>query len=246
MQNPDPASEMPSRPLSGSRTEGDVENDTFKMTDTFVWSVMIIGLLGFAAIAYLVSTDATTAFDLSVMSHFIERGETVSPLGPPWVEEIFLELTALGGGTVLTLVALLVLTGLFITRQRGAGLTLMATLFSGTIIPYGLKFLFDRPRPDLVAHLDRTFTASFPSAHATVSMIYWISIATIIARFIDHAILRRFIYYSAFSLVILIGLSRIYLGVHWPSDVVAGWLLGLAWAAFCWLLANRFAIDKTA
>ncbi|WP_394704120.1 phosphatase PAP2 family protein [uncultured Cohaesibacter sp.] len=215
------------------------------MTDTFVWSVMIIGLVGFAAIAYLVSTDATTVFDHSVMSYFIELGETVSPLGPPWVEEIFLELTALGGGTVLTLVALLVLVGLFITHQRGAALTLIATLFSGTIIPYGLKFLFDRPRPDLVAHLDRTFTASFPSAHATVSMIYWISIATIIARFIDHASLRRFIYYSAFSLVIVIGLSRIYLGVHWPSDVIAGWLLGLSWAAFCWLLANRFAIDKS-
>lgn len=244
MQNPHPISQMPSPSLSSSHTRDDAQHGNLKMMITLVWGVLIIGLLGFAAIAYLVSTDATIGFDQTVMAFFVEQGQTPSPLGSAWVEEIFLELTALGGGTVLTLVALLVLIGLLITKRRGAALILLATLVSGTIVSHGLKLLFDRSRPDFMTHLDRTFTASFPSAHAMISMIFWLSIAAMIARFIDHKMLRRFIYISAFFLAILIGLSRVYLGVHWPTDVIAGWFLGLAWAAFCWLLANWFATDK--
>ena len=172
-------------------------------------------------------------------------GKTPSPLGPAWVEEIFLELTALGGGTVLTLVALLVLIDLLIHETTGRSVDPAGDIGQwGRSCPHGLKLLFDRSRPDFMAHLDRTFTASFPSAHAMISMIFWLSIAAMIARFIDHKLLRRFIYVSAFSLAILIGLSRVYLGVHWPTDVIAGWFLGLAWAAFCWLLANWFAKDR--
>lgn len=244
MQNPHPISQMPSPSPSSAPTKDDAQHGNLKMMITLVWGVLIIGLLGFAAIAYLVSTDTTIGFDQRVMAFFVEQGQTPSPLGPAWVEEIFLELTALGGGTVLTLVALLVLIGLLITKRRGAALILLATLVSGTIVSHGLKLLFDRSRPDFMTHLDRTFTASFPSAHAMISMIFWLSIAAMIARFIDHKMLRRFIYISAFFLAILIGLSRVYLGVHWPTDVIAGWFLGLAWAAFCWLLANWFATDK--
>ena len=80
----------------------EAQPDNLKMMITLVWGVLIIGLLGFAAIAYLVSTDATIGFDQTVMAFFVEQGQTPSPLGPAWIEEIFLELTALGGGTVLT------------------------------------------------------------------------------------------------------------------------------------------------
>ncbi|MEH6726040.1 MAG: phosphatase PAP2 family protein, partial [Hyphomicrobiales bacterium] len=97
-----------------------------------------------------------------------------------------------------------------------------------------------RPRPDLVDHLDRTFTSSFPSAHAMVSMIAWLAFGMVAIRFISIRRLRIYVFWAAVIVALIIGGTRVYLGVHWPSDVVAGWAIGLAWASMCWLVADRF------
>ena len=101
-----------------------------------------------------------------------------------------------------------------------------------------LKLVFVRGRPDLVEHLDRTFSSSFPSAHAMVSMLAWLTLAAVLVRFVAHDRTRTLVVAGAVVLSVLIGASRVYLGVHWPSDVLAGWSAGLAWASACWLAAH--------
>ena len=106
-----------------------------------------------------------------------------------------------------------------------------------------LKLAFVRGRPDLVEHLDRTFTSSFPSAHAMVGMLAWLTLAAVLVRFVAHDRTRTLVVAGAVLLSVLIGASRVYLGVHWPSDVIAGWSAGLAWASGCWLAAHYLTRD---
>ena len=127
---------------------------------------------------------------------------------------------------------------LAVAGKRAAIAFLLLAIASGSVLSTTLKLLFSRSRPDLVEQLDRTFTSSFPSAHAMVSMLAWLTLAAVLTRFVDSPRLRAFIVAAAAALSLLIGSSRVYLGVHWPSDVIAGWLAGLCWASVCWLAAH--------
>lgn len=198
----------------------------------------IASLLAFCAVSAAVVSGAAEGFDRSVLLAFRNAADVSDPLGPPWFEEAAAELSALGGYTILTLVTAVVAVTLILMKKRQASLFLVLAIAGGSIASTILKFAFARPRPELVAHLDRVFTASFPSGHAMVSMLAWMTLASIAVRFIESHRVRVFILAAAFGLAILIGITRIYLGVHWPSDVLAGWFLGVAWAAFCWLVAH--------
>ena len=111
------------------------------------------------------------------------------------------------------------------------------SVLGGEIIGTVLKIGFHRPRPELVAHSARVFTASFPSAHAILSAVTFLTIGALLTR--AHADRRVKIYFMALAvlLTVAVGLSRVYLGVHYPTDVLAGWCVGAAWAALCWVVA---------
>jgi undecaprenyl-diphosphatase len=115
---------------------------------------------------------------------------------------------------------------------RKRALWLLLTVISGTLLNLALKQVFAAPRPDLLPHLDIVHTYSFPSGHSAGNMMVFGALALLAAR--------RRVYWGAAMLIALIGISRVWLGVHWPSDVTAGWIEGLGWLAFCaiWLPAR--------
>jgi undecaprenyl-diphosphatase len=99
-----------------------------------------------------------------------------------------------------------------------------------------LKFAFARPRPDIVSPAARVFTTSFPSEHAALSAITYLTIAALLARSQSSSKIGLYFIVLAAFVTILIGVSRIYLGVHYPTDVLGGWCIGAAWALGCWAL----------
>lgn len=212
-------------------------------------AVLVATLAGyavFAIVALVVDSAQVTTFDRSLILALREAGDVANPLGPPWFEETAAEITALGGYPILILVALLVVIALLLLGKQSAALFLVASLVGGAVLSSGLKELFSRPRPDLVDHLDRTFTNSFPSAHAMVSMLALLTLAAVASRFVPRRAFSIYAVGAAVLISILIGASRVYLGVHWPSDVVAGWALGVGWAGTSWLVAHFIAHHSSA
>ena len=206
-----------------------------------VWILAIGAAIGFVVVAWLVSTGATEGFDRALLLALRDPANASDPLGPPWFEEMLAEITALGGYTILVILSAIVLGTLLLNGERQAALFLVATLVGGALVSSGLKALFERPRPDLVGHLDLTFTSSFPSAHAMVSTLAYLTLATMGVRFLRRHSTRVFLLAMAVLLALAIGASRVYLGVHWPSDVLAGWLAGAAWAGATWLAADAWS-----
>jgi undecaprenyl-diphosphatase len=127
---------------------------------------------------------------------------------------------------------------LLMAGQRASAFWIFTAVVGGVLLSNALKLVFERPRPDIVAHAARVFTTSFPSGHATLSAITYLTLGALLAGL--HETLRFKIYFLSLAilLTIAVGISRIYLGVHYPTDVLAGWCIGAAWAAFCWSIFN--------
>ncbi|AFK56498.1 phosphatase PAP2 family protein [Tistrella mobilis] len=187
----------------------------------------------FVWLADEVMEGETEALDRAVLKSLRNPADPADPLGPHWLETGFADLTALGSTTVLGLMTLVVVGYLLIRRSRAAALTVALSVIGGTVLSFGLKLVFERPRPDLVAHLVEVQTASFPSAHAMLSATTYLTLGALLARFEDRRRLKSYVLAVAIGLTFLVGISRIYLGVHWPTDVIAGWCAGAAWAVAC-------------
>ena len=159
------------------------------------------------------------------------------PIGPMWTLEAARDLTALGGAMVLTLMTLLVIGYLLLRRTYAAAALVAGAALGGYLLSNTLKVFFQRPRPTVVPHLAPVVSASFPSGHSMLSSIVYLTLGALLARTVAQR--REKIYFIATSLLLtfLIGLSRVYLGVHYPTDVLAGWSAGIAWALFCWTVA---------
>lgn len=196
-----------------------------------------LGLLVFALIADEVVEGETHAFDEAVLLAFRTPGDPADPLGPPWLESAIRDITALGSTTVLTLITLVVVGFLVVDRKRAAALFVLVATAGGGIASYLLKLGFERPRPDLVAHLVDVQTLSFPSGHAMGAAVTYLTLGALIVRTESRRRIKAYVLAVAMGLTLMVGLSRIYLGVHWPTDVIAGWCAGSAWALLCWFVA---------
>lgn len=194
-------------------------------------------LLGFAQIADEVVEGEARAIDARILGSLRSPADPADPIGPWWVEALFRDATALGGVAVLALVSLIALGYLLIDGKHAAALLAALAIGGGTAVSYLLKSLFARPRPDLVAHLVEVRTSSFPSGHAMLSAVTYLTLGALLARIQPRRRLKVYLLLVALLLTLLVGTSRVYLGVHWPTDVLAGWCVGSAWAMSCWLAA---------
>lgn len=204
---------------------------------TVALGIAALGGLLFALIADETFEGDARGFDESVLLALREPGDPSNPIGPAWLEHAFLDITALGGYVVLTLLVAGVAIYLLAAGKRGTALLIVGAVVSGTLLSEGLKLGFARPRPDLVAHLAEVQSASFPSGHAMISAITYLTLGVLLTRVHERRRTKFIAMTYAIILTLMIGLSRIYLGVHWPTDVLAGWALGAAWSALWWLLA---------
>jgi undecaprenyl-diphosphatase len=193
-------------------------------------------LLAFGHIAEEALEGDATKFDQTILLFFRNASDLADPIGPPWLEEAARDLTALGSYTVLSIVSSAVIIYLFMAGQRTAALWVLAAVVGGVLLSNGLKYTFERPRPDFVPHAVRVFTSGFPSGHATLSAITYLTLGGLLASL--HSSTRFKVYFLALAilLTVAVGISRLYLGVHYPTDVLAGWCIGAAWAALCWVV----------
>ncbi|MBX3726892.1 MAG: phosphatase PAP2 family protein [Xanthomonadales bacterium] len=199
-------------------------------------------LAGFVLVLANVLDGDLAHFDAWLVSTLREAGDPALTRGPAWLQVFFLELTHLGG-TVALAFATLAVAGLLVIERRPAkaGLVLVAVV-GGTALSSALKWGLDRPRPDLVPHLVEALSPSFPSGHAMLSTVVYLTLGALLARFeFQRQATRLYVLACAIGLALAIGISRVYLGVHWPSDVLAGWCLGGAWAIACLLGADWLA-----
>jgi undecaprenyl-diphosphatase len=198
-------------------------------------------LLTFGFIAGGVMEGATLKFDRYVIFAFRSSSDNfAAPVGPPWVQEMARDVTALGSFSVLGLLLVAAAGYLLLVRKRQQALLVLVAVLGGVVINSLLKLAFGRPRQDSFAAAARVFTASFPSDHAALSSIAYMILAALLARTIASRAVRVYLMAVATTIVVLIGVSRVYLGVHYPTDILAGWCIGAAWALACWSIMTPF------
>jgi undecaprenyl-diphosphatase len=205
-------------------------------------AILAGGLWTFVEVADAVGEGELRAFDEAVLLAMREPSDPANPIGPRWVEEMGRDFTALGGNAILTLVSLAAALFLWMARRPRSVALLAATIVGGQILSLALKRGFGRPRPDLVPHESFVYTASFPSGHSMMSAVVYLTLGALLARVLPRRRMKLLVIACALLATALTGVSRVYLGVHWPSDVLAGWAVGASWAVACWLVAD--ALDR--
>lgn len=181
----------------------------------------------------------THGFDEALLLAMRNPQDVTDPIGALWFEELARDVTALGGMGVLTFLTL-ALCGYLGLQHKGRGaVLLLAAIAGGITASMLLKAGFDRPRPDLVPHGSYVYTSSFPSGHSMMSAIVYLTLGALLARFQKSRRLKAYVLALAAFVTLAVGLSRVYLGVHWPTDVLAGWTAGATWALVCWAVARR-------
>lgn len=199
----------------------------------------------FVELADEVMEGGELALDRALLLALRNPADPADPVGPWWFDRMMTDFTALGGTPVLVLVWLLAASHLLVLRKWGTALLLTVSVGGGLLLAFGFKRLIDRPRPDVVPHAVEVLTMSFPSAHATMSAVLYLTLGALIASLQRTRGARLHVMAAAALLTVLVGASRVYLGVHWPSDVLAGWALGVAWALLC-LLASQWLRARAA
>ena len=200
--------------------------------------VLSAGVWAFFELADEVVENEAVGIDEALLLSLREPGDLSDPIGPGWIEEAGRDFTALGSMGVLTVITLSVLGYLLLGGRHRTALFTLIAVSGGMLLSTLLKMGFDRPRPDLVPHDATVYTASFPSGHSMMAAVTYLTLAAVLSRVHGAPLLKAYLLIVAVLITLLVGISRVYLGVHWPTDVVAGWSAGAAWASLCWLVAR--------
>jgi len=204
-----------------------------------VCAVLIaIAVVGFTTLAILISTGRAPPFDERLIRSLRRADDPSVPIGPRWLGEVGRDITALGGFAVLGLVTAAVAGFLLMTRKYHALVLLLASTLGGLGLSTVLKESFERPRPDIVPHLSYVRTSSFPSGHSMLAAAVYLTLGALLAELVQRRALKVYFLVIAVAITVLVGVSRVYMGVHWPTDVLAGWSGGLAWALTCGVIAH--------
>jgi undecaprenyl-diphosphatase len=194
----------------------------------------------FLSVAEEVMEGDTLRLDRGLLLALRQPGDPSQLIGPKWLHIAATDLTGLGSISILAVIVLLI-AGLFVgVGKRPEALLLMASAGGGVALSSVLKLVFDRPRPDLALHAVEVVNSSFPSGHAMLSAVVFLTLGVLCAKFTSQRRLKVYALGAGVFLTVLVGLTRIYLGVHYPTDVLAGWCGGAAWASVCWLGASAW------
>lgn len=202
--------------------------------------IVALGVMIFVEVADDMTEADGQAFDHAVLAWL--QPVAGEPRGPWWLKEAAADLTSLGGISVLALFAVIAFAFLLIQRKRLSALLLVVGLAGGVALSEGLKAMFQRERPPAVFQAVDTLNASFPSGHALLSTVFYLTLGVMLTRAFPRGRLKAFVLGAAILIALLIGLTRVYLGAHWASDVFAGWSVGAAWAMALWLVA--YAVQR--
>jgi undecaprenyl-diphosphatase len=201
--------------------------------------IIVAGTWGFIELLDEVKEGDTQKFDEWAVQtltkyHHDEKRDKYKML-----EEIGRDITGLGGIAVLSLCTLGVAGFLLMIRNYGAMWLVLVATSGGLILSSALKYVIDRPRPDFGERLSLVYTTSFPSGHSMMSAVVYLTLGSLMASIVQRKRLKLYILSMALLITLLVGISRVYMGVHWPTDVLAGWTAGLVWAILCWVVARQ-------
>jgi undecaprenyl-diphosphatase len=198
--------------------------------------VFVLLLLMFIELAGDVREGETLKFDQRILLALRDPQNPSVPVGPRWLAGAALDLTALGSVTVIGLTVVAVSGFLFLQGMWRNGLFVALASAGAFLVEGSLKLLFQRARPDVVPHLREVVTMSFPSGHALMSAVVYLTLGALSMRIAERRLTKFYCMAVAMLITAVVGASRVYLGVHYPTDVIAGWLIGLSWALLCWML----------
>ena len=211
---------------------------------------ILVALFGFIKMAEELHEGELTDFDQWFLLILRHHDNPQVPIGPSWLLEAARDITALGGRTILLMTVLFAMGYLALEHKRGGMWLVAVAATGGGLLSTAMKEFFGRGRPDVVPHLVDVTSASFPSGHAMLAAIIYLTLGALLARFAARRRTRVYLLTAAMLLTFVVGGSRVYLGVHYPTDVLAGWCAGLIWAVTCWLVArylqDRGAVEQSA
>jgi undecaprenyl-diphosphatase len=205
-----------------------------------------VALWAFLEIADEVAEGETNAFDRRVLLAFRNPADPNDPLGPRTLEESLRDITALGGFTVLTIVTVVAALAFLFHRKRTHAFVLVGAVLLAQLSASAAKEIFGRPRPDLVSHGSYVYSGSFPSGHSMLSAATYLTLAMLVSSLEPTRATKVMAYVLAVMTVVAVGFSRIYLGVHWPSDVLGGWAFGAAWSLVAWVVLLKLGAKPRA
>jgi undecaprenyl-diphosphatase len=215
-----------------------------EMSVLIALACIVAGVWGFALLADEVLEGGTQRFDQKLLLAF-RHSDSRAMLGSPSVQQAGRDISALGGVAVLTLLTGITAGFLALDGKRHMALFVLGSVLGGLASSTLLKDLFHRPRPDLVPFDVYVSGASFPSGHSMMSAVTYLTLGALLARSQERKRLKAYFLLVAMLLTFAIGVTRVYLGVHWPTDVLAGWTAGAVWALLCWMLARRLQSRRT-
>ncbi|CAD7023863.1 phosphatase PAP2 family protein [Pseudorhizobium endolithicum] len=213
---------------------------TFEPVSLILFAVAAGGLFLFLQLTGEVIEGDTHAFDERLLLLLRSADDPATPIGPYWLSHAMDDITALGGTAVLSLMTIMVTGYLLLARRRAIAVFTLASVAGGWALSAALKLGVARPRPDIVPHLVEVYDLSFPSGHAMVSAATYLTLGALLSRAQPTRVTRLYMIGVAVFLTFIIGLSRVFLGVHYPTDVLGGWCAGATWALVCWLVARRY------
>lgn len=210
--------------------------------------ILTAAVWGAFAIAEAVREGETARWDRWLLEVCRRPGDPGTLRGPEFMGELTRDITALGSVAVLSLTTLGVAGFLWLSRRRRTALFLLMATFSGAIVVSTMKMTVHRPRPEVVPHLAHVTSASFPSGHSMMAAMTYLTLGGLVMAVVEGRVLKMYVLSVAVFLALIVGVSRVMLGVHYPSDVLGGWTIGLAWSEAWWLghawMTNRLRVEQ--